>query len=158
MNTRRLAGMLLGAGLLAAAGCTFPSSGPLVPANQANQMQVADTGTVVSVRSVQIEGRRTNLGQYGGAVVGAAAAIPDGGVKDSGEALGVAAASVAGAVVGDATEEYLTRKVAQEITVQLKNGDLVTIVQASPKGFAVGDQVNVIHSHAGARVAMANGL
>lgn len=158
MKTRLLRGPALVGALLICGGCTFPSSGPMVPANQANQMQMTETGTVVKVREVTVEGRRTHLGQYGGAVLGGAAAVPTGGVDNAGEALGVAAASVAGAIVGDATEEYLTRKTAQEITVQLKDGTMVTIVQADPSAFQTGDQVHVIHSPAGARVAMAMGL
>lgn len=158
MNTRLLSGAALAGVLGIVAGCTFPSSGPVIPAKQANQMQVTENGTVVKVRPVTIEGRRTNLGQYGGAVIGGAVALPDGGVNNAGRAVGVAAASVAGAVVGEAAEEYLTRQEAQEITVQLKDGTLVTIVQAEPAGFQPGDQVHVIHSPAGARVAMAMGL
>jgi outer membrane lipoprotein SlyB len=155
MNSPILAAASLAGALLLCAGCTFPSSGPMVPANQANQLQSTENGTVVKVREVMVEGRRTHLGQYGGAVVGGAAAVPNGGVGGKGEALAVAAASVAGAVVGEATEEYLTRKIAEELTVQLKDGTLVTIVQDSPKGFRPGDAVHVIHSPAGARVAMA---
>lgn len=140
------------------AGCTFPSSGPVIPARQANQMQTTETGTIVRVAKVTVEGRRTNLGQYGGGVVGGAAALPAGGVKNTGEALGVAAASVVGAVVGEATEEYLTRKEAEELTVQLDDGRMVTIVQTTQRGFQVGDKVNVIHSPGGAHVALAMNL
>lgn len=144
--------------LLVAAGCTFPSSGRMIPANQANQIQRTEEGTVVKVRPVTVEGRRTHLGQYGGAVMGGAVALPNGGVGGAGEAVVVAAASVAGAVVGEATEEYLTRKNAMEITVLLKDGSLVTIVQSEAASFQTGDVVHVIHSPGGARVAMALGL
>ncbi|HYC70399.1 MAG TPA: hypothetical protein VEB66_04270 [Opitutaceae bacterium] len=130
----------------------------MVPANQANQLQTTETGTVVKVRDVTVEGRRTHLGQYGGAVVGGAVAVPTGGVRNAGDAVGVAVASTAGAIVGDAAEEYLTRKEAQEITIQLKDGTMVTVVQADPAKFQPGDEVHVIHSPAGARVAMAMGL
>lgn len=146
---------LLAAGLLAALpGCTFPSSTSVVKRNQANQMQTAEVGTVIKVRDVAIEGRRTELGHYGGAVVGGALAMPKNGVSNTGQALGVAAASVAGAVVGEATEEYVTRARAQEITVQFSNGDTVIIVQEAPPEFRPGDRVQVIHSPGGARVAM----
>lgn len=158
MNTRLLLGGALVGVLLVGAGCTFPSSGRMVPANQANQIQRTEAGTVVKVRPVTVEGRRTHLGQYGGAVMGGAVALPNGGVGKAGEAVVVAAASVAGAVVGEATEEYLTRQNAVEITVQLKDGSLVTIVQAEPASFQTGDQVHVIHGAGGARVAMALGL
>lgn len=158
MNARLFSGAVFAGAALLAAGCTFPSSGPMVPASQANQMQRTESGTVVKVRDVTVEGRRTSLGQYGGGVIGGAAAVPRGGVGNAGDAVVVAAASVAGAMVGEAAEEYLTRKAAQEITVQLTDGTMITIVQADPRGFQPGDHVHVIHSPAGARVAMAMDL
>lgn len=140
--------------MLLGPGCTIPSSKTLVPAAQAGQMQTSEIGTIVKVRDVAIEGRRTNLGQYGGGIIGGAAAIPNGGITSKGGALAAAGASVVGAIIGESVEEYATRKRAQEITIQLKNGDMVTIVQAAPPDFLVGDHVQVMHSPAGARVAM----
>jgi outer membrane lipoprotein SlyB len=117
-------------------------------------MQTSEIGTIVKVRDVAIEGRRTSLGQYGGGIIGGAAAIPTGGITSKGGALAAAGASVVGAIIGESVEEYATRKRAQEITIQLKNGDMVTIVQAAPPDFLIGDHVQVMHSQAGARVAM----
>ncbi len=158
MKTRLWLGFSLAGAVFVSAGCTFPSSGPVIPANQANQLQTTEPGTVVRVARVTVEGRRSNLGQYGGGVVGGAAALPAGGVKNTGEALGVAAASVVGAVVGEATEEYLTRKEAEELTVLLEDGRMVTIVETTQTGFQVGDKVHVIHRPAGAQVALALNL
>ena len=155
MRTKLLSGGLLSGVILLGAGCTIPSSTAVVPTAQANQMQVAEIGTIVKVTDLTIEGRRTHLGQGGGAIIGAAAAGPVGGIRSTGSALGVAGATIAGAVIGEAVEEYATRKRAQEITVQLKNGDMVVIVQEVPPYYVVGDKVNVIHSPGGARVAMA---
>ncbi len=155
MRTKLLASGLLGGVIFLGAGCTLPSSTLVVPTSQANQMQVAEAGTIVKVTELAIEGRRTHLGQAGGGIIGAAAASPPGGVRSTGSALGVAGATIAGAVIGEAVEEMATRKKAQEITVQLKNGDVVVVVQPAPPYYAVGDKVNVIHSPGGARVAMA---
>lgn len=155
MRANLLTSGLLGGVVLLGAGCTMPSKTTVVPASQANQMQMADVGTVVKVKELAIEGRRTHLGQAGGGIIGAAAASPAGGVRSTGSALGVAGATIVGAVVGEAVEEMATRKKAQEITVEMKNGDLVVIVQEAPPYYAVGDKVNVIHSPAGARVALA---
>src|SRR5688572_8767909 len=121
MRTRLPCCGLLAGALLFAAGCTFPSSTAVVPSSQANQLQIADIGTVIKVTDMTIEGRRTIIGQAGGALIGGAAASPTGyGPVSKGQAIGVAAASIAGAVVGEAVEEYATRKQAQEITVLLK--------------------------------------
>ena len=158
MNKRILLGLAC-ASLLTGTGCTFPSSSPTIPSTQANQLQRADTGRIVGVRDVMIEGRRTHLGQYGGAVLGGAAAIPSNGVVNSrGRALGVAGASVAGAVVGEAAEEYLTRKKAQEITIEMRDGSSVVVVQESPPNYEVGDLVQVIHGGASARVVLATNI
>ena len=154
MKTKLIPGCLLGGVMLLGLGCTMPSSTQLVPSSQAGQMQVFETGIIVKVRDVAIEGRRTNLGQYGGGVIGGAAAVPSGGVSGPGGALAVAGASVVGAIIGESVEELATRKRAQEITVQLKNGDMVTVVQAAPPDFQAGDHVQIMHSPAGARVAM----
>ena len=155
MRTKLLASGLLGGAILLGTACTIPSKTTVVPKSQANQMQVADIGTVVKVTELAIEGRRTHLGQGGGAIIGAAAASPVGGTRNTAAALGVAGATIAGAVIGEAVEEYATRKRAQEITVQMNNGDTVVIVQPAPPDYAVGDKVNVIHSPGGARVALA---
>lgn len=155
MRTKLLTSGLLGGVILLGVGCTIPSKTAVVPTSQANQMSVADVGTVVKVTEMAIEGRRTHVGQGGGAIIASAAASPPGGVRSVGGALGVAGATIAGAIIGEAVEEYATRKRAQEITVQMKNGDMVVIVQAAPPYYAVGDKVNVIHSPGGARVAMA---
>jgi outer membrane lipoprotein SlyB len=140
--------------MILAAGCTIPSSKPMVPAAQAGQLQTSEVGTVVKTRDVAIEGRRSQLGQYGGAVIGGAAARPAGGIGSTGGALGVAAASVVGAIAGESVEEYATRKRAQEITIQLKDGNLVTIVQEAPPDFLPGDVVEIMHGAGGARVKL----
>ncbi|MEX2044524.1 MAG: hypothetical protein WD941_04165 [Opitutus sp.] len=134
------------------AGCTFPSSRRVIPARQANVVQRADTGTVTQVREVNIEGQRSNLGMYGGGLIGVAAASGGSGV---GGAVGQAAAGVAGAVVGQATEEALTRKYAQEITIRLDDGTTVVVTQEASTGlFQDGDRVHVLDGGGGARVSM----
>lgn len=143
---------LAGVVTIALAGCTFPSSRRTVPAGHANVLQRAETGVVTSVREVNIEGQRTNLGMYGGGIIGAAAASGGRGV---GGALGQAAAGVTGAIVGQATEEAVTRKRAQEITIRLDDGSSVVITQEVSSGlFQDGDRVRVMSGGGGARVAM----
>lgn len=104
------------------------------------------------VREVTIEGQRTNLGMYGGGLIGGAAASGGRGV---GGAVGQAAAAVGGAVVGQATEEAITRKNAQEITIRLDDGNTVVVTQESSSGlFQDGDRVRVLNGGGGARVTM----
>jgi outer membrane lipoprotein SlyB len=155
MKTRLYAAMAVVAPWLWLTGCTFPSSTRTLPPGQVGQMQKISVATITKVHDVVIDGNRSNMGQYGGAVVGGAAAVPGGGIGGRGDALAVAGASVAGAIVGQAVEEYVTRKQAQEITIQMSNGDVFVIVQESPPRFQVGDKVRVIHGPSGARLEMA---
>lgn len=144
--------LVLSVAVLVSAGCTLPSSRRTVPTAQANVMQNVDTGTVTSVREVNIEGQKTSLGTFGGGIVGGAAASGGRGVSG---ALVQAAGSVAGAIAGQAVEEGVTRKVAQEITVRLDDGRNVVITQKVDGGlFREGDRVRVLNSGRSAQVAM----
>ena len=138
---------------IAVAGCTFPSSSRIIPAAQANVLQRADAGVVTSVRQVTIEGQRSNLGMYGGGLMGAAAGSGGRGV---GGAVVQATGAVAGAVVGQAVEEAATRKSAQEITIRMDDGSTVVVTQEAATGlFQDGDRVRVLNGGGGARVAIA---
>lgn len=155
MKERRLF-LISGSALaLLLGGCTLPSSGRTLPASQVGQLQQRAVATVIKVAPVTIDGQKTNLGQYGGAVIGGAAAVPGGGLSGRGDALAVAGASILGAVAGQAVEEFATRKKAQEITVEMPNGDVYVIVQPIPPEFQVGDKVHVISGPNGARLEMA---
>lgn len=156
MKKRRLILLPAGGLILGLAGCTLPSSTPTLPQSQVGQMQKRAVATVIKTKPVVIDGNRTNMGQYGGAVIGGAAAIPSNGVLSGrGDALVVAGASIVGAIAGQTIEEYATRKKAQEITVELPNGDIYVLVQPSPPDFQVGDKVHVIHGPNGARLELA---
>ena len=146
--------LLLFSGISAAVvGCTFPSTRRTVPSAQANVLQRAELGTVTSVREVNIEGQKGQLGMYGGGLMGAAAASGGHGV---GGAVMQATGAVAGAVTGQAVEEVATRKRAQEITIRLDDGSTVTVTQESSTGlFMDGDRVRVMNGGGYARVAMA---
>lgn len=147
--------LLLLAGLsVGLVGCTFPSSRRTVPRAQTNVVQRAELGTVTSVREVNIEGTRGQIGMYGGGLMGAAAASGGRGV---GGAVVQATGAVVGAVAGQAVEEAATRKRAQEITIRLDDGNTVTVTQDSSTGlFMDGDRVRVMNGGGYARVAMAS--
>jgi outer membrane lipoprotein SlyB len=144
--------LLAGSAICFFAACTSPSSRRVVKASQANVMQNVDIGTVTSVREVNIEGQKSNLGLFGGGIVGGAAASGGRGV---GGALAQAGGSVVGAVAGQAVEEAATRKRAQEVTVHLDDGRTVVVTQDSDGGlFRDGDRVRILNGHGGARVSM----
>jgi outer membrane lipoprotein SlyB len=118
-------------------------------------MQNVEIGTITGVRQVNIEGEKTNLGTFGGGIVGGAAASGGSGVSG---ALIRAGGSVVGAIAGQAVEEGVTRKNAQEITIQLDNGRTVVVTQEIQGGlFQDGDRVRILNGGGSARVAMDTG-
>ena len=119
-------------------------------------MQNVDTGVVIGVREVNIEGQKGQLGLLGGGVIGAAAAKPAPGSGRT-AALGQAVATVGGAVAGQAGEEVATRKRAQEITVRLDDGRTVVVTQEVTSGlYQDGDRVRIVNGGGGgAHVTMA---
>ena len=152
MNSK-LSLLLLTGISVAVAGCTFPSSRGTIPAAQANVLQRAEFGTVTSVREVNIEGQKGQIGMYGGGLMGSAVASGGRGV---GGAVAQATGAVVGAVAGQAVEEAATRKRAQEINIRLDDGSSVIVTQDSSSGlFMDGDRVRVINGGGQARVAMA---
>src|SRR5262245_53109182 len=103
MNTKVPLVLLLGGISVALSGCTFPSSRRVIPAAAANVVQHPELGTVMSVREVNIEGQKSNLGMYGGGLIGSAAA--SGGGANVGGRVVQATGAVVGAVAGQAVEE-----------------------------------------------------
>jgi outer membrane lipoprotein SlyB len=153
MKTKLPLLVVMSATAIGLVGCTFPSSRRTIRASQANVLQRVDTGMVTSVREVNIEGQRTQLGMYGGGIVGGAAASGIG--HGVGQAIATAGGAVGGAIVGQATEEAVTRKRAQEITVRMDDGSTVVITQQVESGlFQDGDRVRILNGGGEARVAM----
>lgn len=116
-------------------------------------MAVEQTGVVTNVRQVNIEGQRSNLGLFGGGIIGGAAASGGSGV---GGAVVQAGGAVVGAIAGQAVEEVATRKLAQEITVRLDDGRTVVVTQEVSSGmYQDGDRVRVLDGYGNARVSLA---
>ena len=143
MNTKfSLLAVALGA-VAVTNGCTFPSSSSVYDRRSAGRTMSVETGSVTEVREAQVSGRRTIIGVGGGGLIGSAAASGGSGV---GGAVAQAAGAVGGAIIGEAAEERITRANAQEITIKMKNGDTVVVVQELSKEgrFNVGDHVQVL--------------
>ncbi len=121
---------------------------------RSSDQQKANTvhyGTVLSVRTVQIDTEATGIGAVLGGVAG--------GVLGSlfGSGSGKTAATVGGAAIGAlggyATERGISKHDALEIIVQLDNGSHIAVVQDADNYYAKGDKVMVITSpNGGARV------
>lgn len=133
-------------------GCASSLRGDVYTRNEARKPQIVRMGTVESLRPVQIEGTKTNIGSGAGAVVGGIAGSSVGSGKGSHVAAVIGA--VAGGMAGAAIEEGITRTQGVEITVQQDNGQLRAYVQQVAEGeiFRVGDRVRILILNGTARV------
>jgi outer membrane lipoprotein SlyB len=113
--------------LLALAACST-SSPDVIQRGDAQRLSQVQDATVLSVRTVTVDGSQSGVGAATGGVIGGLA----GSTRSSGReqvAIGVIGA-VAGAVIGNTVERVGTREEAIEILLQLRNGERRAIVQA----------------------------
>ena len=130
------------------AGCAIENlSGEVYTREDARKVQTIETGVIVAADEIIIEGETDGVGASGGAVLGGIAG------STSGDGAKGAAASVlgaiAGGVIGQKAEERMTRRKAQELTVQRdSSGDTIVLVQEIADGvyFEPGDKVRLITS------------
>ena len=130
------------------AGCTN-YSGNAYSGGQVRSAQTVQYGTVVSVQPVTLEeDRPAVVGTVGGGVLGN---MVGGG---RGRTLATIAGAALGAAGGYAGEKALTKQNGLEITVELENGQQLSIVQAADQQFSPGERVRVLRGSDGsARVA-----
>jgi outer membrane lipoprotein SlyB len=138
--------------VLVLSACTFPSSGTTYERDQVGRLMRVENAEVISVRDIVIEGSTdTRIGALGGAAVGSAATMGVGsGPGTTGTALAQAGGAIAGAVVGNAVEDYVTRKEGQEVTVRLRTGELRAVVrETNYDPLLPGDQVQLLTADGG---------
>jgi len=124
---------------LALSACAT-SNPDVIQRGDAQRLSQVQDATVLSSRPVVIDGSQSGIGGVAGGVTGAIAGSSVGGRRE-GQVVGVLGA-VAGAVIGNAIERSATREDALEITVQLRNGERRSIVQAKgAESFNSGDPV-----------------
>ncbi len=149
MNRTVIAAVL--AALVSACTTTSPD---VISRDDANRMSSVVDATVLSTRAVTVDGKQSGLGATAGGVVGGIAGSSVGGRRES-VAVGVLGA-VAGAVIGNAVERSSTHESAQEILVQLRNGERRAIVQATGQEvLKAGDPVIIVTTGGKVRVTKA---
>ena len=121
------------------AGCTN-YSGNTYSGSQVRSAQTVQYGTVVSVQPVTLEEDRP-------AVVGGVLGNMVGGGR--GKTLATIAGAALGAAGGYAGEKALTKQNGLEITVELENGQQLSIVQAADQQFSPGERVRVLRGSDG---------
>lgn len=133
-------------------GCVSNLSGTTYSRSEARQVQNVEYGVVESAIPVVLEGTNSAIGAGAGAVVGGIAASNIGGGR--GKNIATVLGAVAGGVAGKSAEEALTRTQGQEITVRLRSGRVISVVQEVADGpmFQAGDRVRVLTHRGTARV------
>lgn len=119
----------------AAAGCATTQT-----PQRAGTLQQIRYGEVVDTREVDVEGYSTRVGTWGGATVGRAVGITNGGDRLIAGAIG----GVAGALAGEALEKKARTKDGYEITVRMDDGSTIAVIQEADAGtFEAGERVKV---------------
>ena len=135
---------------LALSGCASGLGSSDYSRSQARTVQEVQTGVVMNVRNVRIEGTKTPVGTVAGAAVGGLAGSQVGG--GNGQIAGAVLGAVLGGVAGSAVEEKTTSQNGVEITVRLDSGRTIAVTQGADEQFRVGDRVRVISGGGTTRV------
>ena len=129
------------------AGCTN-YSGNTYSGSQVRSAQTVQYGTVVSLQPVTLEEDRPAVLQtVGGADDSVIEANNHG--RGRGKPLATIAGAALGAAGGYAGEKALTKQNGLEITVELENGQQLSIVQAADQQFSPGERVRVLRGSDG---------
>lgn len=141
--------------LVALLGACATSSPDVISRQDAQVAAQVQDGTVISIRSVTVDGNQSGMGAAAGGIVGAA--VGTGGSTIQREKIGLGVlAGVAGALAGNAIERMATKEEAVEIIVQLRNGERRAIVQAKGnETLMAGDPVILVTSGGKVRVSRA---
>ena len=148
--------------ILALGGCATGGFSPdVVSRDAAAKSQYVQSGVVVSVRNVTIEGDRDSGNLFGsilGAIVGSNIGDED---DDTTREVGAVVGTAVGSVVGQNVGESLSRKAGVEIIIKLDTNEReISIVQEMPEdvnySFRAGDKVRIVRSGGKARVVPYN--
>ena len=148
--------------ILALGGCATGGFSPdVVSRDAAAKSQYVQSGVVVSVRNVTIEGDRAS-GNLFGSILGAIVGSNIGGDDDeTTREVGAVVGTAVGSVVGQNVGESLSRKAGVEIIIKLDTNEReISIVQEMPEdvdySFRAGDKVRIVRSGGKARVVPYN--
>ena len=138
-----LAAALLLAGCASQTGHSFTS-------DQTRRANVVHMGTITHLNAAYIENNPTGLGALGGAVVGGVVGSTMG--RSTGRLLMTLGGSIIGALAGTGVEKGLNSKDGLEITVQMDDGEVISVVQElgdEERSFVEGDRVRVLRESGG---------
>ena len=148
--------------ILALGGCATGGFSPdVVSRDSAGKSQYVQSGTIVSIKKVTIEGDRDS-GNIFGSILGAIIGSNIGGDDDqTTQEIGAVVGTAVGSTVGQEVSEKITRREGLEIIVKLASNEReISVVQEvsedSDYTFRVGDEVRVVRSSGKSRVVPYN--
>ena len=147
-RTRPIVYMTFLAAMMLLSSCAS-QTGSSYTSGQTRQASEVYMGTITHLEPAYIDNNPTGVGTLGGAVVGGVVGSAVGSPKWSyaGRALMTLGGAVIGALAGTGAEKALNSKDALEITVNLDNGQTLSVVQElgdEERSFVVGDRVRVL--------------
>ena len=146
--------LLIALSVTAALAACSTTSPDVIQRGDAQRMSQVQDGTVLSVRTVTVDGSQSGGGATAGGVIGGIAGSTVGGHREN-IVVGVLGA-VVGAVAGNAVERMSTREDAVEVLVQLRSGERRAIVQAKAgETLQAGDAVILVSTGGKTRVTRA---
>lgn len=137
---------------LAVTGCaTKPTGAHTVHRSETGRAHAVESGEVIYVRPVTIQGEVGGLGAVAGGAMGLALGNLVGGGR--GQTVARTGGAIAGAAVGSAVEQNVTTVDGVEVTVLLQSGEVIVVIQSADEVFRKGDYVRVLRrSDGGVRV------
>lgn len=135
-------------------GCASDLDADTYSRDQVRQVATIDKGVIRSLKLVKISGEENWVGSGTGAVLGGAAGSLAGG--GHGHLVSAVIGAVAGGLLGEATQEGLTKAKGVEITIQKDSGQEISIVQQVQQNqvFRVGDRVRILQEGNTTRVEL----
>jgi outer membrane lipoprotein SlyB len=138
----RTAAALSALAALAVSACATPYGPTNYGTYEQGALAMTETGTVVGARPVTFNEGNLQGGTAAGAIAGGAAGVALGGDTE-GRILGGAIGAVAGALIGREVQRAAYTGQGVAYTVELDNGDLVTVAQGGSMAIPVGTRVFV---------------
>lgn len=134
-------------------GCIGPNpygaSNQQYSSSEANQRLQVSNGIIIDLQAVTIDSEGNVVGKIAGGLIGGIAGSSVGGGRGSSAAA--IAGAVVGGIIGSKADALYTQENGVQITVQMNNGDVLSIVQEVNENvlFRKGDHVTLVRSAAG---------
>lgn len=127
-------------------GCAS-SGGKSYTKSEARKAQTVRQGRIVSLENAVIEQDSTLLGPAIGGAAGGALGSTVG--TGAGRVFGIVGGAAVGALAGAGAEKFMRTENAYEMTIELENGETLSVVQAKDDDYAVGDRVRLLYGAGG---------